>query len=66
MFRVEFVDNTLGMYDPTEDKIIKLQAPDDQGGWLDEYGKNTVYFDSDSGGKITGLKIDAANKFMRQ
>lgn len=66
VFKVKFVDNTLGMYDPTEDKIIKLQAPDDHGGWRDEYGRNTVYFESDSGGKITGLKIDAGNKFIRQ
>ncbi len=66
VFRVEFVDNTLGIYDPTKDKTIKLQMPDDEGGWLDEFGHNTVYFETDPTGKVTGLKIDAANKFIRE
>lgn len=66
VFRVEFVDNTLGVYDPTKDKTVKLQSPDEKGGWLDEFGKNTVYFDTDAEGKVTALKIDTAAKFMRE
>jgi hypothetical protein len=66
VFRVQFVDNTLGVYDPTEDKTVKLQSPDENGGWLDEFGKNTVYFESDAEGKITALKIDTAASFVRE
>lgn len=66
IFRIEYVENTLGLYDPTQEKTIKLQAPDSNGGWLDEYNKNLIFFESDAEGKVTGLKIDASNKFIRE
>jgi transglutaminase-like putative cysteine protease len=66
VFRVEFVDNTLGIYDPTKDRTVKLQSPDENGGWLDEFGKNTVYFETDPEGNVAALKIDTAAKFIRE
>jgi hypothetical protein len=66
VFKVEYTDNTLSVYDPTKNESVKLQLPDEDGGWLDEYNKNTVYFELDSEGKATAMKIDAANKFIRE
>jgi transglutaminase-like putative cysteine protease len=66
VFKVEFIDNTLSVYDPTENKSIKLQSQNGSGGWVDEFNKNTIYFESNAEGKITGMKIDARNKFVRE
>jgi transglutaminase-like putative cysteine protease len=64
-FTVVYHEDGLAVHDPLEDKIVKLQPPDESGGWLDEYGKNTIYFEVDDRGKVTALKIDAANRFVR-
>ena len=56
----------MSVYDPTENKSIKLQSQNGSGGWVDEFNKNTIYFESNAEGKITGMKIDARNKFVRE
>ena len=66
VFRVEYVDKTLGVYDPTENKTIKLQPPGEKGGWLDEFNKNTIYFEKDAKGNVTAMNIDAATKFVKE
>ena len=65
-FTVSYKDNSLFVHDPTENKDVKLQPPDEKGGWLDEFNKNTIYFEKDKEGNVTTLKIDAANKFSRE
>ena len=65
-FTVSYKDNSLVVHDPTENKDVKLQPPDEKGGWLDEFNKNTIYFEKDKEGNVTTLKIDAANKFSRE
>ena len=65
-FTVSYDDNTLSIYDPLEKENVKLQPPDENGKWLDEYNKNTIYFEFDNDGKVTALNIDAANKFERE
>lgn len=64
-FSVDYIDNTLAVFDPTENRTIKLLPPGEDGGWIDEYKKNTVYFDKDEKGNVTTLKADVANKFER-
>ncbi len=66
IFKVEFAENTLSIYDPTKKQSIKLQPPDDDGNWLDEFNKNTVRFETGGDGKVTALYVDAATKFNRQ
>ena len=66
VFRVEYVDKTLGVYDPTENKTIRLQPPDENGGWLDEFNKNTIYFEKNAKGDVTAMNIDAATKFVKE
>ena len=65
-FTVSYKDNSLFVHDPTENKDVKLQSPNEEGGWLDEFNKNTIYFEKDNEGNVTALKIDASNKFSRQ
>ncbi len=64
-FTVFYKDETLSIDNPLENQIIKLQPPNEKGGWLDQWNKNTVYFDKDDNGIVTTLKVDAANKFQR-
>ncbi|MCW9098464.1 MAG: transglutaminase-like domain-containing protein [Ignavibacteriaceae bacterium] len=66
VFTVSYSDNTLVVHDPTENKDVKLQSPNEEGGWMDEFNKNTIYFEKDKEGNVTTLKIDASNKFSRQ
>ncbi len=42
-----------------------MQSPNEDGGWLDEFNKNVIYFDKDDEGNVTALKVDAANSFTK-
>lgn len=64
-FTVLVNNGKLAVYDPTKKDTVELQSPDQDGGWLDEYNKNTVYFDKDSQGNVTGMKIETADKFKK-
>ncbi|MBS4036100.1 MAG: tetratricopeptide repeat protein [Ignavibacterium sp.] len=64
-FTVFYDDNTLVIHDPTKNENIKLQSPNDEGGWMDEFNKNVIYFDKDDEGAVTALKIDVANSFTK-
>lgn len=66
VFTVSYGDNTLVVHDPMENKDVRLQSPNEEGGWLDEFDKNTIYFEKDTDGNVTTLKIDASNRFGRQ
>jgi hypothetical protein len=65
-FSVWYVNGSLAIYNPLDKETVGLQSPDEKGGWLDQYGKNTIYFVKDDGGKITALKIDSRNRFERK
>ena len=64
-FTVRYVDGGLGVDDPLEKTTVRLQAPDERGGWVDEYDKNTIYFDTDDDGKVISLTVDAVSKFRK-
>jgi hypothetical protein len=64
-FRVHYKDKSLAVDDPLASMTIHLRLPDEQGRWLDEFGKNTIYFERDEQGSITALTIDAPTTFGR-
>jgi tetratricopeptide (TPR) repeat protein len=65
-FTVFYNDGALVIHDPTKNEDITLQSPNEEGGWLDEFNKNVIYFDKDADGNVTLLKVDIANKFTRE
>ncbi len=58
-------NGNLSIYDPGRKDTVGLQKPDTEGGWLDEYNKNTIYFVKNSEGNVTDMKIDVTLKFKR-
>ena len=64
-FTVRYADGSLTVDDPLIKKTVRLQEPDERGGRLDEYGKNTIYFDTDDDGKVISLTVDAVAKFIK-
>lgn len=61
-----FVDNeNLAIYDPGRKDTVRLQKPGADGGWLDEYNKNTIYFVRNADGNVTDMKIDVTLKFKQ-
>jgi hypothetical protein len=65
-FTIRYVNGSLAIDDPFEKITVGLQHPDEHGGWLDEYNKNTAYFVKDENGAVTTLKIDSRSRFERQ
>ncbi len=64
-FEVSYLDSSLAIYDPLAKKTVKLQLPDENGRWLDEYNKNTTFFKYDDEGNVTAMNIDANSRFSR-
>ena len=64
-FEVSFLDSSLAVYDPMAKRTVKLQLPDKNGRWLDEYNKNTTFFTVDDQGNVTQMNIDANSRFRR-
>ncbi|MHC4692103.1 MAG: transglutaminase-like domain-containing protein [Planctomycetota bacterium] len=64
-FTVLYKDGSLAVDDPTEKKIVKLKPPDQKGRWVDEFNKNTIFFDLDDRGNVKSMNIDAVSKFRR-
>lgn len=58
-------DKSLAVYDPKNNTTVKLQNTGKEGRWIDEHNKNTVYFEKDPNGNVNGIKLEAANKFLR-
>jgi hypothetical protein len=64
-FTVLYKDGCLAVDDPLAKKVIKLQAPNEKGMWVDEFNKNSIFFEKDNKGNITAMKIDSVDKFSR-
>jgi transglutaminase-like putative cysteine protease len=64
-FTVLYEDGGLAVHDPLKDDTVQLQSPDADGGWLDEYDKNTIYFEKDETGNVTELTVDSVATFRR-
>ncbi len=66
VFEVRHFENSLAVYDRGKDKTVKLHPPDENGGWLDEYNKNTIYFEKNAEGKVVAMHLDASTRFIRE
>ncbi|MCF7859516.1 MAG: hypothetical protein K9N07_09400 [Candidatus Cloacimonetes bacterium] len=64
-FEVLYLNGSLAVKDPSHKDPIKLQPPDEKGGWKDEFNKNTIYFEMNENGEAVLLKFDGANLFLR-
>ncbi|MBA7657212.1 hypothetical protein ES703_65147 [subsurface metagenome] len=64
-FTVFYKDGSLAVDDPLAKKIVKLQLPNEKGRWLDEFNKNTIFFELDNQGNAKTMKIDSVDKFTR-
>ncbi|MHC4084696.1 MAG: transglutaminase-like domain-containing protein [Planctomycetota bacterium] len=64
-FTVLYKDGSLAVDDPTVKKVIKLQLPDEKGRWVDEFNKNSIFFDLDEKGNVKAMNIDSVSKFLR-
>jgi hypothetical protein len=64
-FVVLYRDGGLAIYDPLAIATVRLQPPDEDGRWLDEFDKNTIFFDKDEEGNVQAMNIDAVSKFRR-
>ena len=64
-FKVLYKNGSLAVDDPLAKKIVKLQPPNEKGMWVDEFDKNSIFFEKDSKGNITTMKIDSVDKFLR-
>ncbi len=64
-FTVLYKDGCLAVDDPLAKKIIKLQPPNEKGMWVDEFNKNSIFFDLDNKRNVTAMKIDSVDKFIR-
>ena len=64
-FTVIYRNDSLAVKDPLAGQTIGLQPPDEEGGWLDEFGKNTISFERGEEGQIRALLIDSVSRFKR-
>ena len=65
-FEVVHRDGGLAVRDPLEKETIRLRPPDEQGRWVDEFGKNALTFERDEDGNVTVMHLDVSNRFTRQ
>ncbi len=64
-FTVLYKDGTLAVDDPMAKKVVKLRPPDEKGRWIDEFNKNSIFFDLDEQGNVKAMNIDSVTKFHR-
>ena len=64
-FTVQYKDGSLAVDDPLAKKTIKLQLPDEKGGWVDEFNKNTIFFELDDEGNVKAMNVDSVSRFRR-
>lgn len=64
-FSAFYKDGSLVVHDPLNKKDVRLQAPDENGGWLDEFNKNTIFFEQNDAGKVERMKINSVVKLRR-
>jgi len=55
--KIIYKEGSLAIDDPSAGMVIKLQAPDEDGKWMDEFNKNGIKFKFDEEGKISRLTI---------
>jgi hypothetical protein len=65
-FKVFCKNGSLMIHNSLENRDIRLQDPDEQGRWKDEFNKNEIFFEKEAGGKVVMMKIDSINRFRKE
>ncbi|MEJ2636845.1 MAG: transglutaminase-like domain-containing protein [Calditrichia bacterium] len=64
-FRVFYKNGSLTIHNPLENRDVKLQPPDAQGRWKDEFNKNEILFEKDENGAVKKMIVDSRNSFRK-
>jgi len=64
-FTVIYEGEALAIVDPLQNATVGLQPPDQQGRRIDEYGKNTIWFEENDADGVRAMVIDAATRFKK-
>jgi hypothetical protein len=65
VFTFSCVDGGLAVHNSLDGETVKLQPPNEKGGWVDEYDKNVIYFERDDDGVVTSMTIEAISTFEK-
>jgi len=61
-----FWNEGLMVHNALELRVVRFDLTDEEGRWLDEFGKNSMTFEADDEGKVRALFLDVASEFARQ
>lgn len=64
-FKVFYEEGVLAINDPLAKKVIKLQEPNENGIWKDEFNINEVLFEKNAEDEVTGMTI-YSNVYMEK
>jgi hypothetical protein len=64
-FTISYKRGGLRMYHPLEKKTSSLSPPNEDGGWVADNDRHTVYFERSEDGSVSSLTIDGTSKFKR-
>ncbi|MCP4290544.1 MAG: transglutaminase domain-containing protein [bacterium] len=66
---VEFVISTNGrglqMYHPLTKTTSSLRSPNDEGGWVADNNRHTIFFERDDDGLVCAMTIDGVSRYKR-
>ena len=62
---VSYLDGGLAVHNSLDQQTVKLQPPNEKGGWVDEYDKNVIYFDKEADGTVSAMKIESISTFEK-
>jgi hypothetical protein len=61
---VVYEDSTLAVKDPTYSGLIRLQDPDENGMWMDQFDQNGLIFKFNDEGEVT--QIDVIGEYVME
>ena len=64
-FTISYKRGVLRMHHPLENHTSSLRPPNEDGGWVSNNDRHTVYFERDEDGSVSSLTIDGTSKFKR-
>ena len=64
-FTLGYEDGALLLHDPLAKATRRLKPASNAGGWVDESGRFTIWFDTDQAGVVTAMLVDGATVFTR-
>jgi len=64
-FTISYKRGGLRMHHPLENRTSSLSLPNEEGGWVSDNGRHTIYFERGENGRVNSLTIDGTSKFKR-